>query len=64
MTDLRQAAQLTLSAIENGESFDHLENVIAELLRKALSEDMYSEYSQGYTKGYAEGFNDACRYAK
>ena len=60
MTDLRQAAQLTLSAIENGASFDHLENVIADILRKALSEPTPSEYAQGY----AEGFNDARRYSK
>lgn len=34
---LRQAAQLTLDAIEQGVSFDHLDNVIAPMLRKALT---------------------------
>ena len=38
MTDLKQAAAKALEAIESGESFDHLDEVIAPLLRAALSE--------------------------
>lgn len=37
MTTLRQAAQLTLDAIEEGVSFDHLDNVTAPMLRRALA---------------------------
>ena len=35
---LRQAAAKALEAIESGESFDHLDEVIAPLLRAALDE--------------------------
>lgn len=38
MDDLRQAAQAALTAIEQGESFDHLDQVIAPGLRAALAE--------------------------
>jgi len=36
--NLRQAAQVALSAIEDGASFDHLDNVVAPMLRAALAE--------------------------
>lgn len=38
MTDLKQAAAKALEAIESGESFDYLDEVIAPLLRAALAE--------------------------
>lgn len=37
MITLRQAVELTLSAIEEGVSFDHLDNVTAPMLRRALA---------------------------
>ena len=39
MTTLKAAAQKALAAIENGESFDHMDSVIAPVLRAALSEN-------------------------
>lgn len=39
MTTLRAAAAQALTAIENEESFDHFDNVIAPILRKALAEN-------------------------
>lgn len=35
---LEGAARLALEAIESGESFDYLDNVVAPVLRKALAE--------------------------
>lgn len=39
MSDLKTAAIRALVAIEQGQSFDYLDNVIAPELRKALSAD-------------------------
>jgi hypothetical protein len=45
MTTLREAAELALKAIEQGETFGYLENVVAPTLEAALKEDSPTDFS-------------------
>ena len=51
MTTLRQAVELTISAIEEGVSFDHLDNVTAPMLRRALAESEQEHCGYDETTG-------------